>query len=265
MPRIWAPVGKSGPLIRWIRASSSSSRRGVGVLEVPQGAGGHLAQVVRRDVGGHADRDADRTVDQQVRESGRQHRRLERAAVVVVLEVDGLLVDVAHHFEGERGHLRLGVPGSGRAVVAGRAEVALAEGERVTQAPRLHEAHERVVDGGVTVRVELPHHVADDARALRERLVRAVAAVEHGVDHAAVHGLHAVTHVGQRAPDDDAHRVVEVGPLHFQLQVDLVDLAVLDQVLRRGCGLSGLDRVLARGVWGVIRCQGNARPSRSFG
>ena len=47
---------------------------GVGVLQVPEGAGGHLAQVVRRDVGGHTDGDADRAVDQQVREAGRAAR-----------------------------------------------------------------------------------------------------------------------------------------------------------------------------------------------
>ena len=120
-------------------------------------------------------------------------------AVVVVLEVDGVFVDVAHHLERERSHLGLGVPRGGRAVVAGRAEVALAERERVAQAPRLHEAHERVVDRGVAVRVELAHDVADDAGALRERLVGAVAAVVHRVDDAAVHGLEAVAHIGQRA------------------------------------------------------------------
>ena len=35
-----------------------------------------LAQVVRRDVGGHADGDAGRAVDQQVRDRRRQDRRL---------------------------------------------------------------------------------------------------------------------------------------------------------------------------------------------
>ena len=34
---------------------------GVGVLQRPLGAVGHLAQVVRRDVRGHADRDARRS------------------------------------------------------------------------------------------------------------------------------------------------------------------------------------------------------------
>ena len=204
------------------------------VRQVPQRALADLAQVVRRDVGGHADRDADGAVDEQVREPARQHERLLGAAVVVVLEVDGVLVDVAHHLEGERRHLRLGVPRGGGAVVARGAEVALAERERVAQAPGLHQAHERVVDGRVAVRVELAHHLADDAGALGEGLVRAVAAVEHRVDHAAVHRLEAVAHLGQRTADDDAHRVVEVGALHLQLEVDLLDLVVRVVDLRPG-------------------------------
>ena len=87
------------------------------------------------------------------------------------------------------------------------------------------------------MRVELPHDVADDARALRVGLVGAVAAVEHRVDHAAVHGLEPIAHVGQGAPDDDAHGVVEVRPLHLELQVDLVDpaaRAVVDRLNARG-------------------------------
>ena len=178
---------------------------------------------MRRDVGGHADGDAGRAVDQQVRETRRQDGGLLGLAVVVVLEVDGVLVDVAHHLHGERRHLGLGVPRGRGAVVAGRAEVALAQRQRVAQGPGLDEAHEGVVDRGVAVRVVLAHDLADDAGALGERPVRAVAAVVHRVDHAAVHGLQAVAHVGQRTADDDAHRVVEVGALHLGLQVDLLD------------------------------------------
>ena len=54
------------------------------------------------------------------------------------------------------------------------------------------------------MRVVLAHDVADDARALGEAAVRAVAAVVHRVEHAAVHRLEPVAHVGQRAADDDA-------------------------------------------------------------
>ena len=40
----------------------------------------------------------------------------------------------------------------------------------------------------------------------------------HRVEDAAVHGLEPVAHVGQRAADDDGHRVVEVRRLHLVLE-----------------------------------------------
>ena len=66
----------------------------LGVLDQRQRRVDHLAEVVRRDVGRHADGDAAGAVDQHVREARRQDRGLEVLAVVVRLEVDGLLVDV---------------------------------------------------------------------------------------------------------------------------------------------------------------------------
>src|SRR5439155_17222845 len=64
------------------------------VVEAPLRGGRDLAQVVRRDVGRHADRDPGRAVDQEVREPRGQHDRLLGAAVVVRYKVDGVLVDV---------------------------------------------------------------------------------------------------------------------------------------------------------------------------
>ena len=169
--------------------------RGVRVVQVPHHAGRDLAQVVRRDVGGHADRDAAGPVDQQVREPRRQDGRLLLTAVVVGCEVDRVLVDLAHHLHRQRRQPALGVAHGCLPVVARRAEVALALHQRVAQRPRLAEPHQRVVDRGVTVRVVLTHHVADDAGALREAAVRPVAAVVHRVEHPAVHRLEAVAHV----------------------------------------------------------------------
>ena len=61
-----------------------------------------LAQVVRRDVGRHADGDAGAAVDQQLRNGGRQHDRLAQGGVVVVAEVDGLVANVAQQLFGDR-------------------------------------------------------------------------------------------------------------------------------------------------------------------
>ena len=209
-------------------------RRGIRILQCPQRTRCDLTQVVGRNVRRHADGDTDRTVDEQVGEPRRQNGGLLRLTVVVVLEVDGIFFDVAHHLERERRHLGLGVARGGGLEVSRRTEVALTERERVAQRPWLHEAHERVVDRRVTVRVVLTHHFADDARALRERLVGAETAVVHAIDHAAVHGLHAVAHIGQRTPDDDAHRIVEIAALHLGVEIDLVDAAVV--VVGHGLG-----------------------------
>ena len=56
-----------------------------------------LVQIVWRDVGRHANGDAGRTIDQQVRQLGRQHQRLMFRAVVVGREVDRFLLKIGQH------------------------------------------------------------------------------------------------------------------------------------------------------------------------
>ena len=234
-PTIW-PVGRE------VRALDPLDQRveqllvgGLEVLQVPLHAGRDLAQVVRRDLGGHADRDALGAVDQQVGEPGRQHDRLGRAAVVVRAEIDSVLVDVPQHLHRQRGEPALGVPhGRGR-VVAGRAEVALPVDQRHPHRPGLGQPDQGVVDGGVAVRVVVAHHVADDAGALEVAAVGPVAAVVHRVQDPDVHRLEAVADVGQRAADDDRHRVVEEAALHLDLDVDRLDAAA--RALRRASGV----------------------------
>ena len=88
------------------------------------------------------------------------------------------------------------------------------------------------------MRVVQTHHLADDARALVPAAVGPVATVVHGVQHPAMHGLEPVADVGQGASDDHAHRIVEVGALDLDVQVDLV-----------GAGRGGFHRTVARLVW----------------
>ena len=202
------------------------------VVQAPLHRRADLAQVVRRDLGGHADRDALGAVDQQVRDPRRQDRGLLGPAVVVVLQVDGVLVDVPQHLHGQRVEPALGVAHGGGRVVTGRAEVAVAVDQRVAQRPGLGHPDQGVVDRRVAVRVELTHHVADDAGALHVAAVRPVAAVEHRVEDLAVDRLEPVPDVRQRPPDDDAHRVVEVGALHLHLEPDRLDPVVRDRPRR---------------------------------
>jgi hypothetical protein len=136
------------------------------VLQQVQAGVDHLVEVVRRDVGGHAHRNAGAAVDQQVGQPRRQHRGLLLRAVVVGREVDRLLVDVGQHLVRDLGQADFGVA-HGRGVVAvDAAEVALAVDQHVAQREVLRHAHDGVVHRRVAVRVVLADHVADDARTL---------------------------------------------------------------------------------------------------
>ncbi len=207
------------------------------VVDVGDRGVDRLAQVVRRDVGRHADGDAGRAVDQQVREAGGQHDRLLARLVVVGDEVDRVHVDVPQHLRREACEPRLGVTHRGRRIVVDRAEVALRLDQRVAHREVLPEAHQRVVDGGVAVRVELAEHVADDARGLAEGAVGLQPGLVHREQHTPVHRLEAVAHVRQRAAHDHAHGVVEVRGAHLLLEPARLDVAAGELVDRHSVHL----------------------------
>ncbi len=194
--------------------------REVGVLDERQRRVDHLTEVVRRDIGGHAHRDAAGAVDEHVGKARRQDGGLHVLAVVVRLEVDRLLVDVGEQ-EGRRPvHAHLGVAHRRRGVAVHGAEVALPVQQRQRHGEVLGHAHERVVDRAVAVRVVLAHDIADRAGRLAVGLVVGVAGLVHGVEDAPVHGLEPVAQVGDRPAHDHAHGVVEIGRLHLGLDGD---------------------------------------------
>ncbi len=207
---------------------------GARVLDQVPGGGDDLAQIVRRHVGGHAHGDPGHPVDQEVGVGGREDDRLALLAVVVRLEVDGVLVDRLGHQRGRVGHPALGVPHGGRrVVVAERAEVAVTVDQGQPHREGLRHPHERVVDRGVAVRVQLAHHLADDTGALHIAPVGPQAHLVHLGHDAPVHRLHAVAGVGQGPGVDHRVRVLEEGTLHFVDDVDVEDL-LLEVVRRRG-------------------------------
>ena len=99
-----------------------------------------LAQIVRRDVGRHADGDAAGAVDQQVRVLRRQDRGLLAALVVVGPEVDRVLVDVGEQGVGDLGEPGLGVAHGRRRIAVHRAEIALPVDQRQAHAEVLRHA-----------------------------------------------------------------------------------------------------------------------------
>ncbi len=197
-------------------------QRRVGVGQEVAGGADDLHQVVRGHVGGHADRDAAGAVDQEIRERGGQHVRLQELVVVVGDEVHDILVEVFGEGQRGGGEARLRVARGGGAVVQ-RAEVAVPVDQWDAQGEVLGHAHERVVDRAVAVRVQLSHHLAGDARRLDVTAVRAQAHLGHHVEDAPLHGLQAVAGVRERPRVDDGVRVLEERALHLGRDVDVFD------------------------------------------
>ena len=70
---------------------------------------------------------------------------------------------------------------------------------RQPKGERLSHAHEGVVDGGVSVRVQATHDIADHACTLDMASVGAQAHLRHLEQDASLHGLEAIAGVGESA------------------------------------------------------------------
>ena len=194
------------------------------IVDDGDGAVADLDQVVRRNVGRHADGDAAGTIDQQVGEARRQDPRLLARSVVGFLEIDRFLVDVLQQLVRHLGQARLGVAHRRRRVAVDRAEIALPVDQRHAHRPVLRHADQGVVDRGVAMRVIFTHDVGHRARRLHIFAVPVVAALMRGVENAAMNRLQTVADVRKRTTDDDAHRIVEIGTLHLLDNRDRLDV-----------------------------------------
>ncbi len=204
------------------------------VLDQRRAGGRQLADIVRRNIGGHSHRDAGAAVHQELRQARRQHDRLLAGAVVGGPEGDGLAGELVEQIGGERLRAALGVAVGGGRVAVERAEVPVAVDQHVAQREVLRHAHQRLVDRRVAVRVVAAHDGAHDLRALGVlRLVVQAQVVPHPVEDAALHRLQAVAHVGERARGDHAERVVEIAAPRLLVERDGLRVAPAAAARRR--------------------------------
>ena len=193
--------------------------------------------IVRRNRCRHADRDALRSVGQQIREGRRQNHRLLRNAVVVRPEIDSVFVDAVEEQAGDLGQARLGVT-VGRGIIAvDIAKISLAVDQRIARGKILCEPHQRIVDCLVAVRMEIAHHVADDLCGLLERRAGVETQQPHAVKNAPVHRLEPVARVRQRAVHDGRQGIGEIALLKRLAQRDFLHPAWLggNHFLVHGC------------------------------
>ncbi|KUG14557.1 hypothetical protein ASZ90_015802 [hydrocarbon metagenome] len=217
------------------------------VVEVYQDGIAGLAQVVRGHLGRHTDRDAIRAVHEQVRDLCREHDRFFERLVVVGDKSNGLLLDILEHGLGIGREPDLGVPARGCRVPINGPEVPLALDEHVPVRERLGHLDDRVVDGGIAMGMELPHHLPDHPRALLGRLVARVPHLPHRVQGTTVDRFQPVSGIRDGTADDDAHRVIDIGGLHLLLYADRLH--------------AGGDHGRAVSPC-LLRCQGSSPPGR---
>ena len=201
----------------------------VRVVDEKQRGIAQLRDIVRRNGCRHAHRDALRAVGEQVRERRRQHHRLFRLAVVVRPEVDRVVVDAIEQKPRNLGHARFRITVGGRVIAVDVAEIALPVDQRVARREILRQPHQRVVDRLIAVRMEITHHVTDDLGRLLERGAGLQPQQTHAVEDAAVHRLHTVARVGQRAVHDGGERIGEIALLERLAQGDLLHLPSTDR------------------------------------
>ena len=246
----------AGREIRALHPFQQRLRLRLGLVDQMQRRVAEFGGVVRRDRGGHADPRCPARRWRADWKTAGQHDRLFRLTVVIGAEFDAVLVDAFEQQPCDLGHARFGVTVGGGVIAVDIAEIALAVDQRIARGKILGEAHQRVVDRLVAMRMERAHHVADDLGGFLERRAGVEPQQPHAVEDAAVHRLQPVARIGQRAVHDGRQRIGEIALFERVAQPDLVDFGRLwrNQCLSHGEELSG------GGVMDKARVQCNSSP-----
>ena len=155
----------------------------------------NLGRVMRRDIGGHANRNAARAIDQQIGEGRWQNARFIHAFIVIRLEIDRVFIDAGKQGTRCRGQPRFGVAHRRRRVAVNRTEIPLPINQRQTHGKGLRHAHQRIIDRSIAMRMVFTHHVANHARRFAIGFIGRIAGFLHGKENAPMHRLQTIAHV----------------------------------------------------------------------
>ena len=211
----------AGREIRALDILHQVGKRCLRIIQQADAGVNHLAEVVRRDVCRHTDRNTGGAVDQQVREAGGENARFLAGFIEVRVPIHRFLFDITQHFLRNARHTRLRITISGRRVAVDGTEVAVTVDQGRTHGEILRQTHERVIHGRVAVRMVMTQHVTDGGGALFIGVCVGQTALVHGIQNSSVHGLETVAHIRQCTADNDRHGVVDIAGLHFAHQFRL--------------------------------------------
>ena len=199
----------------------------------------HFPQIVGRHIGRHAHGNAAGAVDQKIGKAGGKDDRFLFRTVVIVLEIDGFLVDIFGKRMGDLGAAHFGVTHRGGRIAVDRTEIALPVDQRRAHGEFLRHAHQRVVNRLIAMGVVFADDVADHAGGFAIGLVPVVAVLVHRKENAPVHWLEPVAGIGQSARNDHAHRIVEIGAFELVFDGNGIDA----KARRRGRGRRSIAQI----------------------
>ena len=175
---------------------------------------------MRGDVRRHADGNSARAVNEKIRNARRQNDWFFACLIEIRDEVDGFFFEVRKNVFADFRQARFGIShGRGRIAVHGT-EIPLSVDQRITHVEVLRQAHQRGIDHRFSMRMVVAGRVSADFGALAVAPIGSEAEVVHRDKNAPLHRLQPVADVGQRARNDDAHCVVEIGLAHFRFDID---------------------------------------------
>ena len=176
-----------------------------------------------RNIGSHTDRDAGRTVHQQVGIAAGKDRRLFLRFIEVGHKCHGVLVDIRQHLHGDFGQSRFGISHGRSAVSVHGTEVAVSVYQRIAHGPGLGHIDKGTVDRAVTMGMIFTHGIANDTGTFSVGLVRTVVQFAHGIKDPSLYRFESVPDIRQRSGRDYAHRVINIGSLHCFLQIHILN------------------------------------------
>ena len=191
----------------------------------------HFAQVVGRNVGGHAHSDPGGSIDEQGRHLGWQHRGFLQGFIVVGDEVHRILFDIPQHFHGDLAHPHFRVPHGSRRIPVHRTEVPVAVHHQIPGGEILGQTHDGIVHRRIPMGMVFTQNIAHDTGGFFIGLVGQHPCLIHGIEDASMDRLQAVPHIRQSPLDNDAHGIVDIAFLHLVFYIDGNDFARGDGLL----------------------------------
>ena len=155
----------------------------------------YFPQIVRRNIGCHADGNPIGTIDQKIRDTGWQYYRFLQRTIIVWHKINGILVQIPEHFHSQFGHTHFSITHSGRRVSVNGAKVTMPIYQQIAGRKILCHTYCGFIYGGITMRMILTKNIADNTSRLLIWFARKHTRFLHRIKDSSVYRLETISHI----------------------------------------------------------------------